>query len=104
MLLSLFYVLRYCISIISILPSEGPTGTSSVPKTNYMLNLKNFTILDLKLFLDRARQNLKHCLKEESPIFNKFELRTYKLLYPYAVTPDLLNLQCNMRHIFINKQ
>ena len=74
-------------------------------KTNYMLNFKNFStkesILDLKLFLDRAYQDLKLCPKKKSPIYlinlNYFTtLGINELLYPYTVMSDLFFISKTM--------
>ena len=72
-----------------------PLWTLSDPKTNYMISLDNFSTTsetsNLRVSLDRAHQDQKLGLKslQYSIIFFS-TICINKLLYPYAVTPDLL--------------
>ena len=65
----IYFVLRYFISVTSILPSEKPIGGISGPKyTNNMLSFNNFSTLYPNVSFDRTRQNLKFV-----SVFDKFE-------------------------------
>ena len=69
--LSFLMVFRDCLGILYQLsvyyPQGDPLEAPRAKKNNYMLNFNNFstTILDLKMSLDRAHQDLKLYLKKE---------------------------------------
>ena len=68
-------------------PRRVHFGALSGPKNNYILNFNNFSItrpiVNLKVSLDRACQDLKYYSKKE---FHK------NFFYSYLETPDLFNL------------
>ena len=82
------------VSITSVLLKGGLIRGTPGPKTNYMVNLNNFSItspiLDFKATLDRARQDLKLCIKGQFPRGNFYS--TLEPIFNFKINDFLIVL------------